>query len=237
MADKHLRGGGRLTAATTATCFAAAVLGLGLSACGTNAPHAPTTQSTPAPQSTTTHPAPTPLGTPAPMPPSAPVRIAIARLGLDAPLIPVGRAQDGTVATPPFALPHTAGWYTGAVTPGQSGTAVIVGHVDTRTGPAVFYPLSLARPGDQVAVRRADHSTADFTIDTVRVIPRDDFDDTTIYAATGRPELRLITCGGTFDRTTQEYSSNVVVFAHLTARPTATTTTPSPDHHKKSATA
>ncbi len=153
----------------------------------------------------------------APMAASEPERITIARLGLNAPLVPVGRAADGTVATPSFAHPHTAGWFNGSVTPGQQGTSVIVGHVDTPTGPAVFYPLAVARPGDTVAVTRADHSTADFTVDAIKVIPRDDFDENQVYAATGRPEVRLITCGGTFDKATQEYSSNVVVYAHLTS--------------------
>ncbi|WP_052442596.1 class F sortase [Streptacidiphilus neutrinimicus] len=152
----------------------------------------------------------------APMAASEPERITIARLGLNAPLVPVGRASDGTVATPSFAHPHTAGWYDGSVTPGQQGTSVIVGHVDTPTGPAVFYPLAVARPGDTVAVTRADHTTADFTVDAIKVIPRDDFDESQVYGATGRPEVRLITCGGTYDKATQEYSSNVVVYAHLT---------------------
>ncbi|WP_082015579.1 class F sortase [Streptacidiphilus jiangxiensis] len=151
-----------------------------------------------------------------PLPRSAPVRIVIARLGVNAPLVPVGRAADGTVATPPFSEPTTAGWYRGSITPGQNGTSVIVGHVDTPTGPAVFYPLTVARTGDTVAITRADRSTADFTVDAVKVIPRDDFDETQVYGATGRPEVRLITCGGTFDKATQEYSSNIVVYAHLT---------------------
>ncbi|RAG86427.1 class F sortase [Streptacidiphilus pinicola] len=147
---------------------------------------------------------------------SDPVRIVITRLGVNAPLMAVAQAEDGTVATPPFSRPDAAGWYTGSVTPGQNGTAVIVGHVDTHTGPAVFYPLTSSRPGDLVAVQRTDRTTADFTVDRIQVIPRDQFDESTVYANTGRAELRLITCGGTFDRATQEYSSNVVVYAHLT---------------------
>jgi hypothetical protein len=205
-------------AATTAVCLGAVLLSAGLSGCGTDSPHVGrATWPIVVPQPTATRPAPAQPAVVAPMPRSAPMRVVIGRLGVNAPLMPVGLAEDGTVATPPFARPYTAGWYTGSVTPGQSGTAVIVGHVDTHTGPAVFYPISLTRPGDQVAVTRADHTTAEFTVDDIRVIPRDEFDETTVYAATGRPELRLITCGGTFDRATQQYSSNVVVFAHLVA--------------------
>lgn len=158
---------------------------------------------------------------PAPAPPmsrSDPVRVVIIRLGINAPLVPVARAADGTVATPPFRTPWTAGWYTGAPTPGQEGTAVIVGHVDTHTGPAVFYPLTSVRLGDSVVVLRADGSTADFTVDRIQVIPRADFDERTVFADTGHAELLLITCGGTFDRAAQEYSSNVVVSARLTSR-------------------
>jgi LPXTG-site transpeptidase (sortase) family protein len=146
---------------------------------------------------------------------SLPVRITIGRIGVDAPVVPVARAADGTVATPPFSRPHEAGWFNGSVTPGEQGTAVVVGHVDTRTGPAVFYPLSVTRPGDHVLVRRADGSVADFTVDKITVVARDDFDDALVYGSTGRPELRLITCGGTFDPATQEYSGNVVVYARL----------------------
>lgn len=158
-----------------------------------------------------------------PLPRSSPERVLIGRLGLDAPLVPVGRADDGTVATPPLSQPTLAGWFTGSVTPGEQGTAVIVGHVDTRTGPAVFYPLSVTRVGDSVVVRRADHSSAAFTVYRIEVISRDAFDDAKVYGATGRPELRLITCGGTFDPDAQEYSSNVVVYARLTG-----STTPPP---------
>jgi sortase (surface protein transpeptidase) len=128
----------------------------------------------------------------------------------------MGQADDGSVDTPPFSEPGTAGWYGGSVTPGEVGTSLIVGHVDTHRGPAVFYLLSSLRQGDPVEVDRSDHSTAVFTVDSVQAILRTDFDERKVYADASRPELRLITCGGTFDRKTQEYSSNVVVFAHLT---------------------
>jgi sortase (surface protein transpeptidase) len=137
----------------------------------------------------------------------------------------MGLTDTGSVDTPPFSEPRTAGWYGGSVTPGQNGTSVIVGHVDTTSGPAVFYLLSLVRHGDTIEVKRADRSTAVFTVDAIKVIPDSVFDDRQVYANTPRPELRLITCGGTFDRAAQEYTSNVVVYAHLTGaqKPAGTT--------------
>ena len=148
------------------------------------------------------------------LPESAPERIDIPRLGVHAPLMVVDQRSDGTIDPPPFSKPGTAGWYDGSVTPGEVGTALIVGHVDTHTGPAVFYPLSSVKRGDTIDVQRADHSTAQFTVDSVRVIARSGFDNS-IYSDASVPELHLITCGGHFDRKTQEYTSNVVVFAHL----------------------
>lgn len=147
---------------------------------------------------------------------STPERIDIPSIRLDAPLAEMGQAADGSIDTPPFSKPGTAGWYGGSVTPGEVGTSLIVGHVDTHRGPAVFYLLSSLRKGDTVQVTRSDHSTAVFSIDSIQVVPRTGFDDKKVYADASRPELRLITCGGTFSKKQQEYSSNVVVFAHLT---------------------
>ncbi len=148
------------------------------------------------------------------LPESAPERIDIPRLRMHAPLMAVDESSDGSIDTPPYSKPGMAGWYDGSVTPGQVGTATIVGHVDTHRGPAVFYLLSTVRRGDTIDVRRADNSTAQFTVDAVRVIPRSHFDNS-IYGNASVPELHLITCGGHYNRKAKEYSSNVVVFAHL----------------------
>ncbi|WP_435175349.1 class F sortase [Actinacidiphila sp. bgisy145] len=153
----------------------------------------------------------------APLPASDPVRIDIDSIGLHAGL--VGRGlTDGTIDPPPYSTPKVAGWYTGGPTPGAAGAALIVGHVDTETGPAVFFPLSTVEPGALVAVTRADHSVADFSVEAVEVVPKDHFDATRVYGAdaANRPELRLITCGGDFDSARQAYSANVVVYASLT---------------------
>lgn len=158
------------------------------------------------------------------LPQSTPVHIDIPRLGVHAPLAEMGQMDDGSIETPSFSTPNTAGWYGGSVTPGQTGTSLIVGHVDTHTGPAVFYPLSSIKQGDRIEVHRADHTTVVFGVDSVEVMPDKAFDSNKVYADATRPELRLITCGGTFDRGAQEYSSDVVVYAHLTGALNATGT-------------
>ncbi|WP_341538497.1 class F sortase [Streptacidiphilus pinicola] len=224
VADSLAFGGGRPRAAATAVLLTC-LLAPALAGCGASRHQAADVRPGPAQATPSLSAPPSPAASVspravAPLYRSAPVRIVITRLGLNAPLVPVGQTADGTVATPPFSQPRTAGWYTGSVTPGQNGTSVIVGHVDTPTGPAVFYPLTVARAGDTVAITRADRSTADFTVDAIKVIPRDDFDENTVYGPTGRPEVRLITCGGTFDKAMGEYTSNVVVYAHLTGAQT-----------------
>jgi sortase (surface protein transpeptidase) len=117
---------------------------------------------------------------------------------------------------PPDDKPALVGWYTQGPAPGGPGTAVVVGHRDTRTGPAVFAALDMIRPGRIVEVLRADGRTAVYTVDAVRTYEKSRFPGKKVYGHRGRPELRLITCGGTYDRR-KGYASNVVVFAHLTA--------------------
>jgi len=148
--------------------------------------------------------------------PSQPVRIRIPALKVDAPVTGLGLDSRGQLTSPPVGSRNLVGWYREGVTPGAAGTAVTVGHVDTRKGPAVFYRLGLLRKGDTVRVTRADHRTAVFTVDSVRSFPKDGFPSQEVYAPTGRAELRVITCGGRYDPHTG-YQSNTVVFAHLTA--------------------
>jgi hypothetical protein len=152
-----------------------------------------------------------------PMPAADPVRVDIDSIGLHAPLVPRG-LSDGTVDPPPYSTPNVAGWYRGGPAPGSAGAALLVGHVDTETGPAVFFPLSTVKPGALVEVTRADHSVADFSVEAVETVPKDHFDATRVYGADSadRPELRLITCGGDFDKAAQAYSADVVVYASLT---------------------
>lgn len=143
----------------------------------------------------------------------------IPSIGVAARVVPRGLDAAGAIEPPPYASAQSIGWYGAGTQPGARGASLLVGHVDTRTAPAVFYGLSAARPGQKVRVSRADGSVAEFTIDDVQVFGRDRFDARKAYGQrrAGRAELRLITCGGTFDRATDSYAANVVVSAYLTA--------------------
>lgn len=153
----------------------------------------------------------------APLPAAKPLRLDIDSIGLHAGI--VGRGlRDGTVDPPPYDTPDVAGWYRDGPAPGAPGAALIVGHVDTETRAAVFYQLSTVRRGAVVSVTRADGVVAEFTVEAVEVVQKDEFDADRVYGYgdTDRPELHLITCGGSFDRAAQSYSANVVVYATLT---------------------
>lgn len=172
-----------------------------------------------------------PLGVP--LPPAhdpikgvAPRSVEIPSIGVRAPVVSRGLDEDGAITPPSFDTPQTVGWYGGGTEPGAKGPALFVGHVDTETKPAVFYGLSAARPGAKVEVTRTDGTTAEFTIDDVQVLTRERFDAQKAYGPRkdGRAELRLITCGGTYDRASHEYTANVVVSAYLTGEKPAETT-------------
>ncbi|MGC0316312.1 class F sortase [Kitasatospora acidiphila] len=149
-----------------------------------------------------------------PMGRSRPARISIPAIGVDAPIAGVGLDPEGHLATPPDQDRNLAGWYQAGVTPGQRGTALLAGHVDTATGPAVFHGLGALRRGDRIDVLRDDRSTAWFTVDGVEVYPRTAFPDQQVYGQAPDPQLRLITCGGGY-RKGDGYQGNVVVYAHL----------------------
>ncbi|MYS85538.1 class F sortase [Embleya scabrispora] len=151
----------------------------------------------------------------APLTASAPTRIRIPAIGVDAPMSALGTGPDRRLATPPVGNKNLVGWYRDGVAPGARGNAITVGHADTRSGPAVFFKLGLLRSGDRIEVKRRDRRTAVFTIDAVRSYPKDAFPDDVVYGATRAAELRVITCGGRYDKHTG-YAANVVVFAHLT---------------------
>ncbi|GLW67711.1 hypothetical protein Kpho02_00100 [Kitasatospora phosalacinea] len=166
--------------------------------------------------------APSPARTPTTAPgvpalgPSDPTRLRIPSISVDAAFTPLGLEADGTLSTPPLGRPNLVGWYRDAPAPGADGTAVVVGHVDDRHGPGVLYRLGLLRPGLTITVTRQDRRTATFTVDAVRSYPKSAFPAAEVYAPTGRAELRVITCGGHYDRRTG-YDSNTVVYAHLTS--------------------
>jgi Sortase domain len=149
---------------------------------------------------------------------SIPVTISINAIELRAPVDQIGLAPDGTLEEQPFSRANHAAWYRLGPAPGQVGPAVIAGHVDTKSNIAVFFYLSRLRPGDRVVIARADRHTVTFTVDWLGSFPKSNFPTQLVYGPTNYPALRLITCGGSFDRTVGSYRDNIVVFAHLTAR-------------------
>ncbi|GII88563.1 class F sortase [Sphaerisporangium siamense] len=147
---------------------------------------------------------------------AVPERLDIPSLGLKAPLMKLGLAGDGEVELPPYEKPSTAGWFDQSVVPGDAGPSVIIGHVDTKTAPAVFYRLRELKKGALVKVRRSDGRTAQYRVNAIEQVPKDRFPAERVYADDG---LRLVTCGGAFDRRTHEYLDNVIIYTSLIGAP------------------
>ncbi|MEZ0579116.1 class F sortase [Nocardioides sp. MH1] len=147
------------------------------------------------------------------LPGSRPIGLSIPGIDVEASsIVPLDLASDGTIEVPQD--PLLPGWFRPGPTPGQLGPAVIAGHVDSSDGPAVFYRLGDLRPGDRIKVSRADGSVATFIVDRVKSYAKATFPTRKVYGGTSRAELRLITCGGTYDPDLG-YLSNTVVFARL----------------------
>jgi hypothetical protein len=143
----------------------------------------------------------------------APAAIRIPALGIDSALARLGTDAAGALVPPAdFAQ---AGWFAGGPVPGAIGPAVIAGHVDSWRGPAVFFRLAQVRTGDGVLVTRADGTTLRFTVTRVARYPKSAFPTAEVYGPTADAQLRLITCGGAFDRSRRSYVDDVVVFARL----------------------
>jgi hypothetical protein len=142
---------------------------------------------------------------------AVPVRLRIPAQRIDSRLQRLGLAADGTIAAP--TRWPVAGWYERGPRPGQQGPAVIVGHIDSRSGPAVFFRLPLLKRGDLVFVDRKDGSTARFRVTGRRQVAKVRFPAAAVYAPTLQPSLQLITCGGSFDRSLGHYRDNIIVTA------------------------
>jgi sortase (surface protein transpeptidase) len=140
-----------------------------------------------------------------------PARVEVPAIGVDAPIIALGLDPAGALEVPEdFA---ETGWWTGGPEPGEQGPAIIAGHIDSPRGPAVFYRLLELQPGDVVRVTRADGSRVEFTVRRTEQHAKAAFPTEIVYAPTTGSELRLITCGGAFDRSSGHYVDNVIVFA------------------------
>ncbi len=167
-----------------------------------------------------------------PLPGAGPQGLIIKAMGVKAPIEGHGLDPRGGVETPPYERPNAVAWYQDGPLPGSTGAAVLVGHVDTQQSPAVFYELSNIKRGAKINVTRTDGTTAEFTVEDVSVVDKDHWDDDKVYGPRdpNRAELRLITCGGDYNRAQHEYSANVVVSAYLTgagqAPPEAKATSP-----------
>ncbi|MBM0259995.1 class F sortase, partial [Micromonospora sp. 4G55] len=149
------------------------------------------------------------------LPASRPVSLAVPAIRVTAPVAPVGQAKDGSIDVPPLNRHHQTGWYDRGPTPGEPGRAIIVGHVDSKSGPAVFYDLRKLKPGDRIEVTREDRKVAVFTVDSVEYFDKSHLPADRVYGDDGPPALRLITCGGAWVGGRTGYEDNVIAFASL----------------------
>ncbi|MEU9131595.1 class F sortase, partial [Kitasatospora sp. NPDC048540] len=194
-------------------------LGVVVVACGSDHPpvrigaaqQVPATSGTQAPATGTTGTTAT-TGTAGTVP--APVRLEIPRIGVDAPVQAGGLNADGTVEVPPLDRPDLVDWYRGGPAPGQIGPAVLLGHLDTHKGPAVFGRLPQLRPGDRIDIRRQDGSSVSYRVRELRQFAKSEFPTELVYGNTETAQLRLITCGGTLG-SNGHYTDNIVVLADL----------------------
>jgi sortase (surface protein transpeptidase) len=142
-----------------------------------------------------------------------PIRVGIPAIGVSAAVIPLHLNRDHTLQVPSnFAL---TGWFFGGPEPGETGAAVVAGHVDSRSGPAVFYRLRALLPGDRVRLTLRDRTVVRFEVTGTKAVPKKRFPARLVYRRTARPTLRLITCDGAFDSSTGHYVDNYIVFAKL----------------------
>lgn len=165
---------------------------------------------------------------PAPMPAIEPSQLIIDRISVNAPMRPLGLAPDGTIAVPDLDHAQDVTWFCdhhavidrrstcghGAI-PGQVAPAIITGHVDSHQTEGVFFRLKELTPGDAIQVRRVDGSTLTFKVTKVESMPKSAFRTAAVYGDVQHPAIRLITCGGQFDKKTGNYMDNVVAYADL----------------------
>lgn len=207
--------------------LAAAVL---LGACGAPDSRGPTRAAPPPPPAATAPsspagatiaspaPTPTPQPTPTGIPAGEgldPARVTIPAIGVDAEVIDLGLNPDGTMEVPEDF--SQTGWFEYGSRPGQQGPAVIAGHIDSTTGPAVFYRLDQLRPGQRITVHSPQGERVTFAVERIGEYPKDAFPTDAVYRFTDEPTLRLVTCGGPFDETIGHYENNVIVFARRVA--------------------
>ncbi|RSN57236.1 class F sortase [Amycolatopsis sp. WAC 04182] len=153
------------------------------------------------------------------LPKADPVSIDVPKIEARSSLIPLGLNADDTIEVPPVTRPMQAGWYLHGPTPGEVGPSVILGHVDGNKQKGIFFRLKELVPGDKVSITRKDGVTAEFAVTKVERVAKDEFPTDAVYGDTAEPELRLITCGGVFDKASRNYLDNVIVFARMISSP------------------
>ncbi|MGW8557578.1 class F sortase [Streptomyces tubercidicus] len=149
------------------------------------------------------------------LPRSAPKRLSIPQIAVNAPFTPLTIGPTGQLNAPPAGDKNLVGWYKDGAAPGERGSAIIAGHVDTKTGPAVFLQLESLKTGSTINITREDGIIATFKVDSVETFNKARFPNERVYADASTAQLRVITCGGAYDRKVKDYVDNVVVFAHL----------------------
>ncbi|KUO05477.1 sortase [Streptomyces caeruleatus] len=149
------------------------------------------------------------------LPRSRPVRLLIPKISVDAPFTDLAIGSTGQLEPPPAHDTNLVGWYAKGASPGETGTSIIAGHVDTTTSAAVFASLRELKKGDRFQVLRADGRKASFVVDDTETFDKDSFPSDRVYRDTPRAQVRLITCAGDYDRQVRDYTANLVVFAHL----------------------
>jgi LPXTG-site transpeptidase (sortase) family protein len=149
------------------------------------------------------------------LPRAEPTRLLIPKISVNAPFTELSIDDTGKLQPPPANDTNLVGWYAKGVSPGETGTAIIAGHVDTKTSAAVFAGLGALKKGDRFSVERSDGRTASFVVDSAETFAKNEFPDDRVYADTPDAEVRLITCAGTYDHAVMDYTDNLVVFAHL----------------------
>jgi len=162
-------------------------------------------------------PPPAAMASTAPLSASTPLRVHVPSIAADSDLVAVGVDAQRRVQVPPVSQPMQAAWFDQAPTPGAAGPALIIGHVDGNGRPGIFANLDKLRPGQEVAVDRADGLTAVFTVFHTETVPKDAFPTQRVYGNVPDAQLRLVTCGGELDAQANSYRSNVIVYATLTA--------------------
>lgn len=151
------------------------------------------------------------------LPRSAPKRVSIPNIAVDAPFTQLTLGPTGQLNAPPPGDRNLVGWYKDGASPGERGSAIIAGHVDTKTGPAVFLQLESLKPGALINITREDGLIATFKVDSVETFSKSNFPNDRVYADAPTSQLRVITCGGAYDRKVRDYVDNIVVFAHLSS--------------------